>query len=333
MAQEGGPAAGGAGKDAVILKSGQQILNADVTDESYETVKINGEAKPAAEIESIRHGDQPPEYIMADSNFRQFQLDKAIENFKKARDLKARPWLKHYCDYYIGRSYQALAQGAATTKDRQDFTGKAIAQFESLIKGTPKGFWVPSAMDSLGQCYYNLGDYPKALAAYQQIEKTKMGESWTLRAQLWEGKIQTAQGQVDAAAQTLTKVSEAAKEKHADIYTDAQIALAECYIRGKKFKEAEDLLKGLIDANEKEEVRAVAHNTLGDCYKAQNKIKEARLEYLRTDVLYFKVKDQDARALFSAAECFELLKDKERADKLRDDLKKTYPDSPWARAL
>jgi TolA-binding protein len=179
-------------------------------------------------------------------------------------------------------------------------------------------------------------NFPKALAAYQAIEKANMGPAWTLKAQLWAGKILTEQNQLEAASQALEKVAAAAKEKYADIYNEAQIALAESYIKAnkpEKFKAAEDLLKKIIETNDRDEVLAVAHNTLGDCYKAQNKVKEARLEYLRTNVLYFKAKEQDARALFSAAECCESLKEKDRADQLREELKKTYPDSQWARAL
>ena len=333
MAKEEAPA--GAGKDIVMLKSGQQMLNVNVTDETYEAVKINGEAKPAAEIESIKHGDMPPKYMAADSNFRQFQLENAIKNYQEARTAPARPWLKHYCDYYIGRCYQLLAEASAG-QGAVKYATEAVNQFAALIKENPKGFWVPSAMTYMGQCYFSLGgadNLANALKVFQQIEQANMGPSWALRARLWEGKILTAQGKSEDAVQALTKVAVDAKEKYADIYNDTQIALAEAYISEKKYKDAEDLLKKLIDSTEKDEVRAAAHNTLGDCYMQQNKVKEARLEYLRTDVLYFMVKDQDARALYSAAECFELLKDKERADKLRDDLKKNYPDSVWARKI
>jgi TolA-binding protein len=333
MAQEEAAPAG-AGKDIVVLKSGQQMLNVAVTDETYDTVKINGEAKPAADIESIKHGDTPAKYMAAESNFRQFQLDKAIENFEAAKKEQARPWLKQYCDYYIGRCNQLLAEAATGTADATNYATKAINQFAALMKENPKGFWVPNAMFYMGQCYYNLNDFKNALTVYQNIEKTNMGPMWTLKAQLWEGKIMAKdKAQADAAVAALTKVAEAAKEKYTDIYNEAQIALAEAYISGTKYKEAEDLLKKLIDSTDKDEVRAEAHNTLGDCYRAQNKVKEARLEYLRTNILYFKVKAEDARALFCAAECFEALKDKERADKLREELKRNYPDSIWARKV
>lgn len=329
--EEAAPAAGG--KDTVKKTSGEQLLHVNVTAETYETITVDGKTIPTSEVETIIHGDRPPKYIQAESNFRQFQLENAIKNFEEAKSAPARPWLKHYCDYYIGKCYQMLAEAAPTMQERQSWVSQAVAKFDALIKENPKGFWVPHAMAALGQCYYSLGDFAKALAVYQQIEKANMGVTWTLRAQLWAGKILTAQNQVDQAIAALSKVMETAKEKSTEIYYDAQIALAEAYIRAQKFKEAEDMLKKLIETNEKDEVRAVAHNTLGDCYKAQNKVKEARLEYLRTNVLYFKVKDQDARALYSAAECFELLKDKERADRLREELKRNYPDSPWARAL
>ncbi len=334
MAQEEAAPTASGGRDTVRKVTGEQMIGVNVTSETYETVTVDGKPIPAAEIDTITHFDQPPKYIQAMSNFKQYQLENAIKNFEEAKATPgARPWLKHYCDYYIARCYQAQAE-AAPPADRAKFVSGAVSRFEALIKETPKGYWVPSAMSSLGQCYYSMGDFPKALAVYQQIEKANMGAAWVLRAQLWQGKILTAQRQADAAIAALTKVAETAKEKHADVYNEAEIALAEAYIVGQKFKDAETLLKGLVeDANQKEEIKAAAHNTLGDCYMAQNKVKEARWEYLRTNVLYSKVKDQDARALFSAANCFEMLKDKANADKLRDELKRSYPDSPWARAL
>ena len=72
------------------------------------------------------------------------------------------------------------------------------------------------------------------------------------------------------------------------------LAKAESLAGTKKYKEAETLVRQVIQANPAEDAaaQAPAYNTLGDCLRAANRPKEALIAYLHTDLLYSKDKEE-----------------------------------------
>ncbi len=101
----------------------------------------------------------------------------------------------------------------------------------------------------------------------------------------------------------------------------------------KKFKDAESLVRQVIQAAPAEDVpaQAAAYNTLGDCLRAGNRPKDALLAYLHTDLLYGKDKEQHPRALHQIERLFRQLKQDGRADEYAQRLRLEYPRSPWSR--
>jgi len=316
------------GKDQVTLKSGDVWPGVNVESETYLQVKVTGKDPiDTTKIESIRHGDAPPDYFLAESNIRRGQYQDALKRLEKARGAKARPWLKHYCQYYKAFCLQKLAEAQGRGYEA------AIKEYDALIKAQPKGIWVPQATLGIVECYYLSGGLDKAMAKLQEVAKSDFPEYWKLKAKIWEGRLKLAQGKGEEAAAILSEVTESTKKVLPEIYNEAVLYLAEALTRAKKFDEAEQLLRNLVNEAQSDKLKAAAHNALGDCFMAQNKVKEARFEFLRTVVLYFKQPEEYARALFMAAQCFELLKDANGADKLRAKLKKECPDSVWAKRL
>jgi tetratricopeptide (TPR) repeat protein len=80
-------------------------------------------------------------------------------------------------------------------------------------------------------------------------------------------------------------------------------------------------LKTMIDKASDSALKALAYNTLGDCYNAQNKKKEAMWAYLWVDVVYNQDKSEHLKALERLVRVFKDLGDDAHADKYRDKLK------------
>src|SRR5262249_9563334 len=114
----------------------------------------------------------------------------------------------------------------------------------------------------------------------------------------------------------------------------ALLAKAESLAGMKQYKEAEGLLRQIIQANPPEDAaaQAPAYNTLGDCLRAANRPKDALIAYLHTDLLYSKDKQEHPRPLHAIEALFRQLKQDTRADEFAQRLKQEYPRSPWAHA-
>jgi tetratricopeptide (TPR) repeat protein len=85
---------------------------------------------------------------------------------------------------------------------------------------------------------------------------------------------------------------------------------------------------------------AQCYNELGQCYLLQgaksgkkDDLREALLAFLWNVVLHSRLRAEYTEALFNAAVCFEKLGERPRAAELRNELLKSFPESPQARKL
>src|SRR5262249_20162139 len=102
----------------------------------------------------------------------------------------------------------------------------------------------------------------------------------------------------------------------------ARVHLAECLGASKKLDEAVKQLEGLIAKTTDNDLKALAYNTLGDCYRYNNRPKEALWPYLWVDVIYHQDKREHARAVEQLARLFEELGDKNRAKQYQEKMKR-----------
>ncbi len=80
-------------------------------------------------------------------------------------------------------------------------------------------------------------------------------------------------------------------------------------------------LKSMIETTSDSALKALAYNTLGDCYNSQSKKKEAMWAYLWVDVVYNQDKSEHLKALERLVRVFKDLGDDAHADKYRGKLK------------
>lgn len=80
-------------------------------------------------------------------------------------------------------------------------------------------------------------------------------------------------------------------------------------------------LKTIIDQAQDNSLKALAYNTLGDCYSAKGLKKDAMWAYLWVDVVYNQDRSEHAKAVERLSRVFRDLSDDAKADKYKEKLK------------
>lgn len=176
----------------------------------------------------------------------------------------------------------------------------------------------------------NAGDFTGAASTIAALARIpKFGD----RAAVLRTKLLAKQGKNAEAIAELDRLI-AAYPKTSEQRRAAVLAKAENLAALKKYKEAETLVREAIAASPAEDAaaQATAYNTLGDCYRAANRPKDALIAYLHTDLLYAKNKEEHPRALYYIQSLFRQLKQDGRTDEFAQRLKREYPRSPWLKA-
>jgi hypothetical protein len=81
-------------------------------------------------------------------------------------------------------------------------------------------------------------------------------------------------------------------------------------------------IEEIIDKTKDRDLKALAYNALGDCYRLNGQPRNAMWEYLKVDMVYNQNKKQLTRALEQLPKVFEELKDEKRAREYQEKLKK-----------
>jgi predicted negative regulator of RcsB-dependent stress response len=101
-----------------------------------------------------------------------------------------------------------------------------------------------------------------------------------------------------------------------------KVYLAQCRGASGKLDEAVKQLEDMIAKTPDKDLKAIAYNALGDCYRINGKTKEALWPYLWVDVVYHQNKQEHQKAMEQLASLFEKLGDKARETQYRERLKR-----------
>jgi len=97
---------------------------------------------------------------------------------------------------------------------------------------------------------------------------------------------------------------------------------AECLGASGKLPEAVAQLEGIIARTTDRDLKALAYNAIGDCYRLNSQPREALWPYLWVDVIYHQGREEHAKAMAALAKLFEELGDAARAKEYKDKLKR-----------
>jgi tetratricopeptide (TPR) repeat protein len=289
------------------------------------TLGTNSVTVPTDQIISIRYDGQSANYQLGETREAAGQLAEAAELFKKAATESAARPFPHQAALF--REAKVLCDLAAVEPDRLKEAQDKLNQF---IRSYPGGRHIAPAREALARLQVNSGDFAGAEATIAALAKMpKAGE----RAAVLRTKVLARQGKHAEAIAELDRLI-AASPKGSERQRAAMLAKAESLAATRNYKEAESLVRQVIQENPAEDAdsQAPAYNTLGDCLRAANRPKDALIAYLHTDLLYNKDKEEHPRALHGISVVFRQLKQDARADEYAQRLRQEYPRSTWYRA-
>jgi tetratricopeptide (TPR) repeat protein len=280
---------------------------------------------PTDQIQSIRYDGQSANFQLAEARESSGQLVDAADLCKKAAtETAGKPYPLQAA---LFREAEVLTELSLVEPARAKEAKDKLTRF---LQSYPTSRHLAGARACQARLQLYAGDFAGAEAAIAELAKLPRGAE---RAAVLRTKILARQGKHDLAIAQLDKLI-AGYPKGSERQRAALLAKAESLAGKKQFKEAETLLREVIQANPPEDAaaQAPAYNTLGDCLRAANRPKDALFAYLHTDLLYSKDKEEHPRALHQIVELYRLLKQDGRADEFAQRLKQEYPRSPWAAA-
>jgi len=313
-------------------KGSSGVVRGTVISESPTKVEVKlGEkvtAIPTNEVASIDYDGDPPSFESARTKEAQNALAEAADLYKKAAsDAASKPFIAE--DAAFGQ-VRVLVELAITEPTR---TNEAITLLESFSRTYKNGRHIAPALEALAKLQLAKENFNGLDQTLAQLSKLPGGDD---RASLYRIKILTRKGSFDKAVTELDKVIATAPEGSAK-RRDAILAKAEGLVAQKKYPEAEALIKGVIKAAAVEDAatQAPAHNTLGECLRAAGRPKEALFAFLHIDTLFFKEKEEHAKALAQIAQLWRdpQLNRPDRAEEVIERLKQEYPRSPYLNSL
>ncbi len=265
---------------------------------------------------------------------REKHLERALSIYQDiGRKPIANKLIQAHVRFKIAKLTAQLAE-TATPADRL----RAIDLLRAFKRDYPDGRQTIECLDLLSRMLLQEGQSAQEVVdAFRQLKaKYKDNKELAARCDVFESQllVQEAQGlfrKDRTRAQQKYQQAQQALEamiKTADPATalDIQVNLAECKAALGKLDEALKDLQAILDAADDDRTRATAHLGRADCYRLNDRFKEAMWDYLWVDVLYNQDREQWAKAVYHLIEVFDKLNDGDRArlcrellnDKLRD---------------
>lgn len=320
--------------DTINVRSTGKPVTGEITTVNKTEVTIKpksgGDQKiPANDIVSIKWEGEPAKLSIAKGDEERGNFDKALDTYTDAHK-EAQGKLKTYLDFLISRT---MAKQAIDTDSKVD---EAIKKMEAYLKANADHLGYYESQNFLGLLYGAKGDYAKAQAAFENMGKAPWKDYQTA-AKVAVGRMQLKQNNLDGATKTFTDAASGTAETDSEKArrAEAQVGQAACLVKQSKHEEALKLIDEVIKATSTDEstTMAFAYVLQGDCYQAQNKMKDAALAYLHVPVLFPKEKAAHAEALYHLHKISGTIGQADRAAEAREILLESYPNSEWAKKL
>jgi len=322
------------GSDILVMKDGKQKPGLNIVSETYEAFGVDttgdGNADttyPADEVAEVKYGDRSAIFRGAELSFNRGLLEDAVKKFTEAlaEEGARKFWLQPHANYMLGECYRRMAAG------RPSLYADAIKRYEAVARAVPKARLAPRAKREIGRCCLAQNRIDAARPLFEQLASGQYGDYWVNHGKIWLSRVLALEKKFDDAQALLREVAAAVGDDVAT-RTDASLARGEVLRRAGKFGVSKAVYEAILqEAPETQpETKARAYNGLGDLFWDQGRTKEALLAYLHVRVLYFDVKDELPRAVYSAAVCFGKLKEAQKARQLYQELVTQFPGTVWA---
>jgi len=327
----------GQAADRVILAGGQtasgKVLAVSPTVVDLEGANGDTQKIQVETVREVQFGAEPQSLRNARSMLLRGRGADALEEVGKieAGDLDgAEPLVLAEVDFV-----KAASAGRAVLETGGDLAA-AIKGVATYLGKNAKSHHLFQMQELQGDLLSRAGKADEAMAAYSQLGAGPGPVK--VRAASAKAALLLAQGKTDAA---LAEYEAAIKLAGADKASESQkraadLGKAKCLSLQGKQEPAIQLVNQVIkdSSPEDKELLARAYNVLGGIHRAtEGKDQDALISFLTVDLVYNSVPDSHAEALFNLGELWERGSNPERAREARQNLKASYPVSPWAKKL
>jgi hypothetical protein len=332
--------------DTVYVREGGKnkdiLLTGKIEEESPAGIKLKpakGETKtiPALQIQGVdygegvdiigkvdyRAGDSKLERALAETNPKK-RVDELAVALLSYRALVANEKLRPLVPvhrYFQYRLAQTQALQARDDAARRDAALAALNDYKTNFLG---GWETVPALQMLASLQVDKGDAEAASQTYSALaEVSGLTPEMKLQSQMQASRLLLRAQKFADAERKLTQV-EAALPRDDPQRTFVEVYLMQSRIaQNSKLEGIDKKLDQIIRTNKDDHLLAVAHNALGDYYRAKNEKERAFWEYCKVDVLYDRDKEEHAKALYYLAQLFGEAprNDRERAEECRTRLK------------
>jgi predicted negative regulator of RcsB-dependent stress response len=218
--------------------------------------------------------------------------------------------------------YKIARLQAGRVEDDPSQLDAAIAGLAKFKQDYPDGWQLSHCAKLLAQLQLDKGDIDGARKTFEELaaaaniskEIRRECELRVVETLILAKKVAEAEARLQAMV----------KEVPASDPLAARVAVyqAECQGASGKLAEAVAQLEGIIAKTGDKDLKALAYNALGDCYRLNRRPKEALWPYLWVDVIYHQDRQEHAKAMAELARLFEDQGDTARAKEYKDKIRR-----------
>ncbi len=319
-------------RDSISVKSSPRQVLGTITETSADeiTLTVDGSAERVAadDVERIvRLSDDPAGLRSVRDLVRSGQLARALEEIEDVKvPAGSRDVVRQEVLYF-----RAVATAQLALQGTRDITEAARLVGAFLAKNSNSFHFYP-ACETLGDLAMALGKYDAAKKYYGKLAESK-SELWKSRSSLLQGRALQLAGDFSAATKLYEQVA-ASTGGSSDSDRDkalAQIGQVACLAELGRHAEGVKLAEEVIARADPQdtELFARAYNALGSCYRKANQPEDAVLAYLHVDLLFFRVPDAHAEALYYLSQLWPAAGKPNEATKAKKLLNDRYASTAW----
>lgn len=283
---------------------------------------------PANQIVRIVFEDQPTLLTRSRERFLDGRFADCLDELSKLKDDPSGQKWEPESDYLRAAvsAKLSLSGGDVTAQD----AGQQINQF---LRAHPESYLKFPAMEQFGKLLFAFGRMKNASQSFEQLSQSGW-PIYQLIGPYWQGMSEREQGNLDKAARLFAQTAEAeTNEEDAETWKlMAACQVARCQGESGSVDAAIGSLEKIVKEQNPDNARlfATAFNSLGSVYLKQNRLKEARTEFLKTELLYPTATYEHAEAMYHLTKIWAQLNENDRAIRTRETLKNLYPNLWWA---
>lgn len=197
--------------------------------------------------------------------------------------------------------------------DQGSGADKAIAKLQDFKTKFADSWQIHQVMPMIAQIQMDASDFKEAAKTFQEMADMPTLPADVRRdAELRVVEVMVRANDIAGANSKLDALEKKAAGS-ASFSSRVKLARADVLIGQKQFDKAIPFLQEVVKTNTDKQIKAIAHNTLGECLFKAQKYNEALWEFLWVDAVFNQDRQQHAKALYYLWKTFEQLNNNERA--------------------